>query len=180
MGTDSELGEIALEKILAVGGGFHQKQQDSAFHAKSWVYFSSCYSGAVGPASQFTCYIVECDIRDLPFKKTHWKGKCKKTPENISGKQSLIFLMFFLCNDNSYRKKQNTFEVPSAGYLIPGWILLFFDSLSKNLQALWDLCVVALLLPYVLCLLVICQQCFSVEYFIALEPHGKYAPSWTR
>lgn len=69
VGTDSGLGEIALEKILAVRGRFHQKQRDSAFHARSWVYFSSCYLGAVRPASQFTCYIVKCDITDVPFKK---------------------------------------------------------------------------------------------------------------
>lgn len=67
MGTDSGLEEIALEKILAVRGRFHQKQSDSAFHARSWVYFSSCYSGAVKPALQFAWYFVEYDTTDLPF-----------------------------------------------------------------------------------------------------------------
>lgn len=50
VGTGSALGEVAFEKILAVKGRFHEKQQDSAFHARIWVYFSSCYSDAAGPA----------------------------------------------------------------------------------------------------------------------------------
>lgn len=89
MGTDSGLGEIALEKILAVTGRFHQEQQDSAFRARSWVYFSSFYSGAVRPAAQFTCYIAECNITGLPIIK-HWKGEYQTETQNKREAQSDI------------------------------------------------------------------------------------------
>lgn len=69
VGTGSALGEVAFEKILAVKGRFHEKQQDSAFHARIWVYLSSCYSDAAGPAKQFACCIVECEIINLLFFK---------------------------------------------------------------------------------------------------------------
>lgn len=69
VGTGSALGEVAFEKILAVKGRFHLKQQDFTFHARIWVYFSSCYSDAVGPASPFACCIAECEIKNTLFKK---------------------------------------------------------------------------------------------------------------
>lgn len=87
MGTDSGLGEIALEKILAVAGRFHQEQQDSAFHAGSWAYFSSFHSGAVRPAAQFTCYIAECNITGLPTIK-HCKGEYQTETQNKQEAQS--------------------------------------------------------------------------------------------
>lgn len=99
MGTGSALGEVAFEKVLAVKGRFHQKQQDSTFHARIWVYFSSCYSDAVGPASQFACCIVECEIINLLFLKVTEMVTTKVKHRTSVGKWEVIFIFFFFLRE---------------------------------------------------------------------------------
>lgn len=125
---------------------------------KSWVYLSSCYSDAVRPASQLTCCIVECDATDLPLKKLTEEVSTKVKHIILVGSAiwgglkcwSSGFVRVFCAVIAHTGKKQNTSEIPWAGYFIPGWIFLWLlgQKFTSALGFVAPICICSLPVSY--------------------------------